>query len=183
MIFTLRTRPPCTKTAALFAGTEGLLVLIYAKMFNYWIIISRFWRLSTGKLGVFRLFGDGGRPGFAGRGCGPPTFLWVAPKEKSPPQRWKRKALGVQILPVRAGLDEYGGRASRCGGDLKVCAGCARALGEQGECFPAFGGLGAAFGVVIVRPPFLFPRSSPAQEPPLCGGWPPKRACGRSRFA
>ena len=61
MIFTLRTRPPCTKTAALFAGTEGLLVLIYAKMFNYWIIISRFWRLSTGKLGVFRLFGDGGR--------------------------------------------------------------------------------------------------------------------------
>ena len=61
MIFTLRTRPPCTKTAALFAGTEGLLVLIYAKMFNYWIIISRFWRLSTGKLGVFRLFGAGGR--------------------------------------------------------------------------------------------------------------------------
>ena len=52
MIFTLRARPPCTKTAALFAGTEGLLVLIYAKMFNYWIIISRFWRLSTGKLGI-----------------------------------------------------------------------------------------------------------------------------------
>ena len=53
MIFALRARPPRTKTAALFAGTEGLLVLIYAKMFNYWIIISRFWRLSTEKLGVF----------------------------------------------------------------------------------------------------------------------------------
>ena len=53
MIFALRARPPCTKTAALFAGTEGVLVLIYAKMFNYWIIISRFWRLSTKKLGVF----------------------------------------------------------------------------------------------------------------------------------
>ena len=52
VIFALRARPPCTKTAALFAGTEGVLVLIYAKMFNYWIIISRFCCLSTGKLRI-----------------------------------------------------------------------------------------------------------------------------------
>ena len=78
MIFTLRTRPPCTKTAALFAGTEGLLVLIYAKMFNYWIIISRFWRLSTGKLGDFSPFrGTGDGPASPG-GDAAPTFLWIA---------------------------------------------------------------------------------------------------------
>ena len=35
------------QTAALFAGTKGVLVLIHAKMFNYRIIIPRFHRLST----------------------------------------------------------------------------------------------------------------------------------------
>ena len=38
------------QTAALFAGIKGILVLIYAKMFNYELIISRFRRLSTGKI-------------------------------------------------------------------------------------------------------------------------------------
>lgn len=38
------------QTAALFAGTKGVLVLIHAKMFNYWIIISRFCRLSMGNV-------------------------------------------------------------------------------------------------------------------------------------
>lgn len=37
MIFTLRARPPCTNPAALFTGTKGLLVLIYAKTVQFLI--------------------------------------------------------------------------------------------------------------------------------------------------
>ena len=37
---------------------------------------------------------------------------------QSPPQRWKRNRFCVQILPIRAGLDKYGGRANPCGINL-----------------------------------------------------------------
>ena len=65
------------------------------------------------------------RPRGGGVGCAPagargdaaPTFLCLA-KEKSPPQRWKRNRFCVQILPIRAGLDKYGGRANPCGINL-----------------------------------------------------------------
>ena len=71
------------------------------------------------------------------RGTEPPIFFGLRPK-KTGRSRSKRKALCVQILPGRAGLDEYGGRARRCPRNLKVSCRVRFGLGEQRGCFPAF---------------------------------------------
>ena len=68
------------------------------------------------KLGMSPSGGRGMCPASPG-GDAAPTFLCLD-KEKSPPQRWKRNRFCVQILPIRAGLDKYGGRANPCGINL-----------------------------------------------------------------
>ena len=55
-------------------------------------------------------------------------------------------------------------------------------LEKQRWCFPAFGGVGAAFGVVVGFGTLLAPRLSPPKSRPD-GRLAPIRACGRSRFA
>ena len=58
-------------------------------------------------------------------GCGP-HFSFVLPKEKSPPQRWKRKTLGRINLTQRCQVDrKYEGRRGRCGANLPARTGCA----------------------------------------------------------
>ena len=78
--------------------------------------------------------GPRGRDG----GCGP-HFSFVLPKEKSPPRRWKRKALWCPNPALWAGLDKDGGRARRCPRKLRVSYRVRLGLGEQRGCFPAFG--------------------------------------------
>ena len=73
MIFALRTRPPCTKTAALFAGTKGVLVLIYAKNVQFLNYHTTFLPFVNGKVEEFVPLSEGG--GLR------PHFLWVLPKE------------------------------------------------------------------------------------------------------
>ena len=97
--------------------------------------------------------GPRGRDG----GCGP-HFSFVLPKEKSPPRRWKRKALWCPNPALWAGLDKDGGRARRCPRKLRVSYRVRLGLGEQRGCFPAFGELGGAFGVVDGFDQLLFPR-------------------------
>ena len=55
-------------------------------------------------------------------------------------------------------LLQYWGRANRCGKNLAGSCRVRSAFEEQGTCFPAFGGLGAAFGVVVGFGPF-WPRA------------------------
>ena len=50
-----------------------------------------------------------------GTGVAAPTFLWVAPKEKSPPQRWKRKALGRKTARCALFAYDTGVPARDCG--------------------------------------------------------------------
>ena len=65
-------------------------------------------------------------PAGAQGGCGP-HFSFVLPKEKSPPQRWKRKTLGRINLTQRCQVDrKYEGRRDRCGADLQARTGCAQ---------------------------------------------------------
>ena len=82
--------------------------------------------------------GDGGRPGLAGRGCTPHSFSSCRKRMRR--ARWKKKALCVQILSIRTGLDKCGGRASRCGGNLASVCRVRLKLGRQRGRFPAFGG-------------------------------------------
>ena len=56
MIFARRSSPPFTVTAALFAGSDALLVLIYAIVFDYPTIISCFVGLSTAAARFFFFF-------------------------------------------------------------------------------------------------------------------------------
>ena len=97
-------------------------------------------------------------PQAGGQGNEPPIFFGLRPK-KTGRSRSKRKALSVQILPIRAGLDMDRGRARRCPCNGMVSYRVRLGLGEQRWCFSAFGDMGAAFGVVDVWPLFLFPRS------------------------
>ena len=151
MIFALRARPPRTKTAALFAGIKGLLVLIYAKMFNYWIIISRFCGLSTGKLEIFLP-----RPG---EGLAPPIFFGLA-KENPPegpllPLRGnspsgprpvqKKNALADQLNTFVSSRPKYGGRCSRRGGDLLGLTGVRFELVEHWGGSSRIWGIGYGF--------------------------------------
>ena len=124
--------------------------------------------------------GDGGVRRFAARE-GAPHFLWSCQRKRAAPGP-KEKRFYVQILPVRAGLDKYGGRASRCPRKSIVFCRVRWGLGEQRGCCPAFGGLGGAFGVSVGFGTLLAPRLSPPKSRPD-GRLAPIRACGRSRFA
>ena len=76
-----------------------------------------------------------------------PTFLWVAPKEKSPPQRWKRKALSRKAGADGAFLRKTFGRRGQCGADLQASAGCAPRRRNR-DSPPPHAELRLAFGVV-----------------------------------
>ena len=56
-------------------------------------------------------------------------------------------------------MDRYGGRASRCPQNLPDFCRVRLDPGEQRGCFPAFGGLGAAFGVQNRKAPACWPRA------------------------
>ena len=96
MIFTLRTRPPCTKTAALFAGTKGILVLIYAKNVQLLVYHTTFLPFVNGKVEEFIPFvpfpGAGRGDAALRRGNAPPFSLGLAQRKR--PRPVKRKALG-----------------------------------------------------------------------------------------
>ena len=100
---------------------------------------------------------DGGRPGFAGRGCTPHSFSSCRKRMRR--ARWKKKTLCVQILPIRAGLDKYGGRANRCGKNLPGFRRVRRTSQKQRTYSPAFGTAQRLSGAVDVWALLLFPRS------------------------
>ena len=92
-----------------------------------------------------------------GRGTQPPTFLWIAPKEKPPLQQWKRNRFWVQILPFRQVWTNTGVERDGAVETWRACAGCAIPLGSR-ESNAHIWGLGAAFGVVVVWVLPLAPR-------------------------
>ena len=100
---------------------------------------------------------NGGRPGFAGRGCTPHSFSSCRKRMRR--ARWKKKTLCVQILPIRAGLDKYGGRASPCGKNLPGFRRVRRTSQKQRTYSPAFGTAQRLSGAVDVWALLLFPRS------------------------
>ena len=77
-----------------------------------------------------------------------PPFLFFAKKEKRAVHGPKRNRLGAKrhFVPF---LLQYGGRARRCSKNLIGFYRVRRTPAEQKWYFPAFGGLGAAFGVVV----------------------------------
>ena len=99
----------------------------------------------------------------------PPILFRLAEKECAVHGGRKRRFC-VQILPMRAGLDKYGGRASRCPRKPRVPYRVRYPLGEQRGCCPAFGGVGAAFGVVI-KGLYHWPRAYLRLRAALTGGW------------
>ena len=101
MIFALRARPPCTKRRLSLREPKGYSSSSTPKMFNYWFIIPRFRRLSTGKLENFSLFvpfsGAGRRAPLCGAGMRP-HFLWVLPKENGR-ARSKERRFSPNLTP------------------------------------------------------------------------------------
>ena len=85
-----------------------------------------------------------------------PHFLWSCQRKRAAPGP-KEKRLCVQILPFG---QVWTGRGSSEMVPRKLIVFCRVRLspGEQRWCFPAFGGVGAAFGVVDERPVLLAPR-------------------------
>ena len=89
MIFALRARPPCTKRRLSLREPKGYSSSSTPKMFNYWFIIPRFRRLSTGKLSNLSPFrGRGGERRFAARECAP-IFFGSCPKKMAAPGQKK----------------------------------------------------------------------------------------------
>ena len=112
----------------------------------------------NGKVGDFSPFrGMGVCPALPG-GDAAPTFLCLD-KEKSPPQRWKRNRFVSKSCPCGQVWTNTG--VVRDGASVigQSPAGCAGVLGNREGASPHLGGLGGAFGVVIVWPLLLFPRS------------------------
>ena len=101
--------------------------------------------------------GDGGYARLRRAEMRPPLFFRLA-ERKVAAAAVEKKPLCVQIPPIRAGLDKYGSRARRHPCDGAVSCRVRLNLWEQRWCFPAFGGVGAAFGVVDERPVLLAPR-------------------------
>ena len=111
MIFALRARPPCTITAALFAGIKGVLVLIYAKNVQFLNYHTTFLPFVNGKVEEFVSFVS--FPG-TGRGaplCGAgmrPHFLWVLPKEngraRSKERRFRAKPAPLAPFCAKRGV-------------------------------------------------------------------------------
>ena len=133
MIFALRARPPCTKTAALFAGTKGVLVLIYAKNVQLLVHHTTFLPFVTGKVREFLPL----CPFFRGveesaalrRGNAPPFSLGLAQRKR--PRPVKRKALSRKAGAAGAFLRKTRGHRGRCGADLQTSTGCAIPLGNR----------------------------------------------------
>ena len=98
------------------------------------------------KSGMSPSGGRGDVPGLAGRGCAP-HFLCLRQRKRAAPGP-KEKRLGAKrhFVPF---LLQYGGRARRCSKNLIGFYRVRRTPAEQRWYFPAFGGLGAAFGVVV----------------------------------
>ena len=111
VIFALRARPPCTKRRLSLREPKGYSSSSTPKMFNYWFIIPRFRRLSTGKLENFSLFvpfsGAGRRAPLCGAGMRP-HFLWVLPKEngraRSKERRFRAKSAPLAPFCAKRGV-------------------------------------------------------------------------------
>ena len=87
-----------------------------------------------------------------------PHFLFGCAEKKTAVHGQKKRRFGAKPAPKGAFLLQYGNRANRCGKNLAGFCRVRRTLEKQGTCFPAFGGLGAAFGVVVGFGPF-WPRA------------------------
>ena len=95
-------------------------------------------------------------PQTGGRGMNPP-FLFFA-KKRNGPFTVQREIAWAQNGTLCLFLLQYGGRARRCSKNLIGFYRVRRTPAEQRWYFPAFGGLGAAFGVVVVWVLPLAPR-------------------------
>ena len=124
---------------------------------------------------------EGFPPCGAGTGDAAPTFLSSCRKKSRRRSGGKERRFGVQIPPL-AGLDEYGGRWCRCGGNWGAGTGVRLGFGGQRWCCPAFERLGGAFGGGRRKDLTSAPRLSPPKSRPS-GRLAPICACGRSRFA
>ena len=110
MIFALRARPPCTITAALFAGTKGVLVLIYAKNVQLLVYHTTFLPFVNGKVEEFVPFPRAGRGRrFAARECAP-IFFGSCPKKTAAPGQ--KKSASADKWPS-AICPQYGSGANR----------------------------------------------------------------------
>ena len=89
-------------------------------------------------------------------GCTPHSFSSCRKRMRR--ARWKKKTLCVQILPIRAGLDKYGGRANQDSRNLAGSRRVRRTAPEQRTCSPHLGPWVRLSGVVIVRALPLAPR-------------------------
>ena len=77
-----------------------------------------------------------------------PPFLFFA-KKRNGPFTVQREIAWAQNGTLCLFLLQYGGRARRCSKNLIGFYRVRRTSAEQRWYFPAFGGLGAAFGVVV----------------------------------
>ena len=91
------------------------------------------------------LFQRGRRGAACGRGrgnaplCGAgnePPFSFRLRRKENGRSRSKEKALWCPNPALWAGLDKYGGRASRCDRNLRACTGCAWALRNRESASP-----------------------------------------------
>ena len=92
--------------------------------------------------------GTGDRAPLGRTGDAPPIFFLRHQKENAPCTVEKKKCW-AQNRHVVSFLLQYGGRARRCSKNLIGFYRVRRTPAEQRWYFPAFGGLGAAFGVVV----------------------------------
>ena len=108
MIFALRARPPCTKTAALFAGTKGVLVLIYAKNVQLLVYHTTFLPFVNGKVEEFIPFvpfpGAGRGDAALRRGNAPPFSLGLAQRKRPRPVKRKVPSRKVGALLRKTGV-------------------------------------------------------------------------------
>ena len=129
MIFALRARPPCTKRRLSLREPKGYSSSSTPKMFNYWFIIPRFRRLSTGKLSNLSPFRGRGGGAALRRGNAPLFSLGLA--QRKWPRPVKRKALSRKVGAAGAFLRKTRGRRGRCCADLQTSTGCAIPLGNR----------------------------------------------------
>ena len=92
--------------------------------------------------------------------CGnEPPFSFRLRRKENGRSRSKEKALCVQILPIRAGLDKYGSRANPCGRNLPCFRRVRSSAQEQGTYSPHLEPWAHLSGAVDAWALLLFPRS------------------------
>ena len=101
--------------------------------------------------------GGRGMHGFAVLECTPHSFSSCRKRMRR--ARWKKKTLCVQILPIRAGLDKYGGRANQDSRNLAGSRRVRRTAQEQGTYSPHLEPWAHLSGAVDAWALLLFPRS------------------------